>query len=69
MTAVRLIGEHHDDTVLTVADEAIARTNPNTVTIDHARKLVACGEAEWIREPLTTLADEHQIDHPGRCLE
>jgi hypothetical protein len=68
MTAIRLIGEHHtfdrDSRVLTIADEATARTDPNTVTLEHARKLVASGEAEWVREPLVTLADEHQIDHP-----
>jgi hypothetical protein len=59
MTAIRLIGEHHttthhDGTVLTVADEATARTDPNTVTLEHARKLVAYGEAEWVSpEPLS----------------
>jgi len=47
MPAIRLIGEHHtsdrDGTVLTIADEAVARVNPNTVTLEHARNLVAWG--------------------------
>ena len=73
-----LIGEHHtshsDGTVLTIADEATARTDPNTVTLEHARNLVASGEAEWVGEtaaegdgepPVITLADEAQIDHPA----
>jgi len=69
MTAIRLIGRHHashyDRRVLTVGDEATARTNPHVVTLAHARNLVARGEAEWVREPLMTLAEEPQIDHPG----
>jgi hypothetical protein len=77
LSAIRLIGEHHtshsDRTMLTVADEATARTDPNTVTLEHARNLVASGEAEWVGEtpgegdgepPVITLADEAQIDHP-----
>jgi hypothetical protein len=71
MPAIRLIGEHHDRTMLTIADEATARTDPNTVTIEHARNLVASGEAEWVdgepgegdgKPPVVTLADEPQID-------
>jgi hypothetical protein len=65
MTAIRLIGEHHvshhEGTVLTIADEGTVRTNPNTVTIQHARRLVAFGEAEWVGEPP---ANEPQMDHP-----
>jgi hypothetical protein len=74
MTSIRLIGEHHPDgTVLTIADEATARTDPNTVTLEHARNLVASGEAEWVGEtaaegdgesPVITLAEEPQIDPP-----
>jgi hypothetical protein len=63
MPAIRLIGEHHtsdrDGTVLTIADEAVARANPNTVTLEHARNLVAWGQAEWINEP-----EAPQIDQP-----
>jgi hypothetical protein len=75
MPAIRLIGEHHtshsDGTVLTMADEATARTDPNTVTLEHARNLVASGEAEWVdgepgegdgKPPVVTLAEEAQID-------
>ena len=66
MTAIRLIGEHHPDgAVLTIADEATARTHPNTVTLEHARNLVASGDAEWVREPLVTLAEEPQASHPA----
>jgi len=77
MPAIRLIGEHHtshsDGTVLTIADEATARADPNTVTLEHARNLVASGEAEWVGEmaaegdgesPVITLAEEPQIDPP-----
>jgi len=62
MAAIRLIGEHHtsdrDGTVLTIADEAVARANPNTVTLEHARNLVAWEQAEWV-EP-----EEPPMDHP-----
>jgi hypothetical protein len=74
MPAIRLIGEHHPDgRVLTVADEVVARTDPNTVTLEHAGNLVASGEAEWVGEPehdsgtpapVVTLAEEPQQDHP-----
>ena len=73
LSAIRLTGEHHDGTALTIADEATARTDPTTVTLAHARNLVASGEAEWVGEtpgqgdgepPVITLADEAQIDHP-----
>jgi hypothetical protein len=63
MPAIRLIGEHHtsdrDGTVLTIADEEVARANPNTVTLEHARRLIAWGQAEWVDEP-----EEPQIDQP-----
>ncbi len=70
MTAIRLIGEHHtsdrEGTVLTVADERTALTNPSTVSLSQARRLVGCGRAEWVGAPsVITLADESQIDHPG----
>jgi hypothetical protein len=62
MPAIRLIGEHHttdrDGAVLTIADEAVARVNPNTVTLEHARNLVAWGQAEWVDEP-----EEPQMEH------
>jgi hypothetical protein len=65
MPAIRLIGEHHTShrggKVLTVGDEAAARSSPNIVTLAHARNLVAHGEAEWVGEPP---ADEPQQDHP-----
>ena len=55
MTAIRLIGEHHNSnrspTVLTIGDEEAARNSPHIVTLEHARKLVAHGVAEWIGEP------------------
>jgi hypothetical protein len=54
MTAIRLIGEHHTSqggTVLTIGDEEAARNSPLVVTLEHAQRLVAFGEAEWIDEP------------------
>ena len=55
MTAVRLIGEHHNShrrrTMLTIGDEEAARNSPRIVTLEHARNLVAHGVAEWIGEP------------------
>jgi hypothetical protein len=55
MTAIRLIGEHHNShrsrTVLTIGDETAARNSPRIVTLEHARNLVAHGVAEWIGEP------------------
>jgi hypothetical protein len=57
MTAIKLIGEHHTSrrrqTVLTIGDERAARNSPRIVTLEHARKLVAHGLAEWIEEPPT----------------
>jgi hypothetical protein len=54
MTAIRLIGEHHNSnrspTVLTIGDEEAARNSPHIVTLEHARNLVAHGVAEWIDE-------------------
>ena len=55
MTAIRLIGEHHNSnrspTVLTIGDEEAARNSPRIVTLEQARNLVAHGVAEWIGEP------------------
>jgi hypothetical protein len=54
MTAIRLIGEHHTSqrgTVLTIGDEEAARSSPRIVTLEHARKLVGHGVAEWVGEP------------------
>jgi hypothetical protein len=55
MTAIRLIGEHHNSnrspTVLTIGDEEASRSSPHIVTLKHARNLVASGVAEWIGEP------------------
>jgi hypothetical protein len=55
MTAIRLIGEHHNShrspTVLTIGDEEAARNSPHIVTLEHARNLVTHGVAEWIGEP------------------
>ena len=55
MTAIRLIGEHHNShrspTVLTIGDEEAARNSPRIVTLEHARNLVAHRVAEWIGEP------------------
>ena len=66
MPAIRLIGEHHDGAMLTIAGETTARTDPNSVTLAHARNLVASGEAEWVGGvPAITLADEPQQEHPA----
>ena len=55
MTAIRLIGEHHNShrrqTVLTIGHEEAARNSPRIVTLEHARNLVAHDVAEWIGEP------------------
>jgi hypothetical protein len=47
------IGQHHDrrGTVLTIGDEAAALNSPNIVPLEHARKLIAHGVAEWVGEP------------------
>ena len=45
--------------MLTIADEAVARANPNTVTLEHARNLIAWGQAEWVDEP-----EEPPMDQP-----
>jgi len=61
MTAIRLIGEHHNShrrqTVLTIGHEEVARNSPHIVTLEHARKLVAHGVAEWIGEAPTQQDD------------
>ena len=54
MTAIRLIGEHHTSqrgTVLTIGDEEAPRSSLRIVTLEHARKLVGHGVAEWVGEP------------------
>jgi hypothetical protein len=54
MTAIKLIGKYHNShrrqTVLTIGDEEAARNSPRIVTLEHARRLVAHGVAEWIGE-------------------
>jgi hypothetical protein len=43
---------HNGETLSVIADsETVARSIPDTVTIDQARSLVSRGEAIWIESP------------------